>query len=229
MTTILSVDWDYFFPKAADYDWAHREADFFLDLIWTTRVASRNIFNGDYAFDHYIPSRLKLKGFWGKVCPNPPGLLVIAESHSDMYKVLELYENSWVINYDAHHDFAYNDFSDVACDNWAYFGHKNKLISQYDLVVPPWWRKKHGKVRYGIDKKIKFHHELISCTEVDALFICRSSAWTPPWWDDEWLKFINHWQKYPELWSEKIAVDYVLKARDLDREEAKKLIANPIL
>ncbi len=228
MTTLLSVDWDYFFPNATPYDWGHREADFFLENIWQIRVTDRNIYSGDYAFDNYIPNNRRLKKFWEKVCPNPPGLLMIAESHADVYPYMRYLGKSHVINYDAHHDLGYHDFKEVACDNWTYFGHKDKLISQYDLVIPP-WKKKMDEISPEQAKKINIHRKLISCPKANVLFICRSSAWTPPWWDHEWLKFIEYWKKDDLLWSAKIALDYALKARSLNYEKAKKLTANSIL
>jgi len=56
------------------------------------------------------------------------------------------------------------------------------------------------------------------------VFICRSSPWTPSWSDNYWIKFIEYFKtNYPYTWDHKMALEYALKPRPFNKEEANRL------
>src|SRR5574340_1820627 len=84
--TILSIDWDYFFPDEFDFDWSHNERmAFMLEGIWYIRAYSHSM-KGDFAIDVFNPKIPE--NFWKQVCPRKPYLLVVAETHQDLSMLL---------------------------------------------------------------------------------------------------------------------------------------------
>lgn len=221
---ILSVDWDYFFPNSFDYDWGHKETPFFLDAIWPFRAGHRNMCTGELATKAMRP-RPEFREFWDRVVDGSPAHLVIVESHADMLEILRLVGPSRVVNFDAHHDLGYGETEELECGNWALHGVEEGLIEGYELYYPEWrydspesvcedgWLL-HGP-EFGLPKEPE-HFDLI--------FICRSSAWTPSWSDDDWLEFIEHWSLFP-CWERKTTVPFVMTARSLTLAKAEALAA----
>jgi hypothetical protein len=219
---ILSVDWDYFFPNLLGYDWGHREGDVrFQELLWFFRVYNRNMLTGKFAIDEVQPSRRRLYKFWERVCTHAPKELVIVDSHQEIYDLCMFHE---VYNFDAHHDLY--DEGKLSCENWARLALINNHITKYVLIYPPWHRKLESNDKHLLDLKgvevfnripRGFPHKF------DRVFICRSSAWTPPWCDKSWLRFIGYWQIFPDLWNTRLTCDFVQKKRNVDFEHAKRL------
>ena len=217
---ILSVDWDFFFPNGAWFDWGHVEAPIFYEQIWWLRCSAYNLKTGEMALNTMVPDKRLLDGFWGKVIQGRPKRIFVTDSHLELYKLLEeIGKPCLVDNYDAHHDFCYDaTFSNVDCGNWAGKAKANGLIEHYHLFYPPWRKQepengdRRFEVTYGIDWAPK---------KYDYLFICRSSAWTPTWADDQWLKFIGRWQRFWVL-AENIVEKRVAVARKPNMAEARQ-------
>jgi hypothetical protein len=226
---ILSVDWDFFFPDSTVYDWGHSEHGFFLTKIaWNIRAYNTPITKegGAFAKDAYVVNKARLRNFWKRICPYPRevGMLVIAESHSDLYHILKASGGGTVWNFDAHHDLGYDDMKELDCGNWAKKAIKHKLIKEYNLVYPSWREDKEERSHYIPDTKyferIKFDNgETLLTIPWDIVFICRSSAWTPAWSDSSWMRFIGFWKKF-EIWDSKLTVLPVLKARRFSEEQS---------
>lgn len=196
MKTLLSIDWDFFMPDVAPYDWGHQESELFYEMIWVTRCASFNLLTKQLAVDAVIPDKDLLHAFWPSMVSGKPEQLFIADSHLDLYKVLEKIGPCLIDNCDAHHDFGYSDeFKDVDCGNWALRAWEKGLNPSYRLFYPE-WRKKSPELEPPTKP---VNPEPVSYSLPDApnhydyIFICRSSAWTPPWADPEWTKFIRFW------------------------------------
>lgn len=174
---VLSVDWDYFYPNDDNYDWgASEKSSFFFDAIWALRVADVNLLTGKPILQEYRPRGTK--NFWSQVRNKP--LLFIADSHKDLYSLL--IEPSVVVNYDAHHDFGYEDHGDVGCDNWARIAKERGLITEYHLIYPV-WRKLETETDTLNPGITSVRYSPPTPSKYDFIFVCRSGAWTPPWHD----------------------------------------------
>lgn len=200
MKTLLSIDWDFFMPDVAPYDWGHQESELFYEMIWGTRCSSVNLLTKQLAVDAVIPDKDLLHAFWPSTVSGKPEQLFIADSHLDLYKVLEKIGPCLIDNCDAHHDFGYSDeFKDVDCGNWALRAWEKGLNPSYRLFYPEWRRKSPENIPpwYPRDEEGDllpiFHGLNLAPNRYDFIFICRSSAWTPPWADPEWTKFIRFW------------------------------------
>jgi len=225
---VLSIDWDYFLPDVAMYDWGHRESKFFVESSWSLRCGSHNLLTGERALESVNPDKKLLHNFWEKRVSGSGLAMLVAESHATMYYWLRDFTISEVVNFDQHHDLGYPSAKgELDCGNWAGKMINEGRIKRYTLVYPPWRRNK--KQREDLPKKKKgvveiFHDaEAVPREEYDAIFICRSGAWTPSWCDKDFTKFVRYWVGYP-VWDHVRFSDYnPMILRSPDREEAKHL------
>lgn len=226
---VLSVDWDFFFPDCVGFDWSMDETNsLFYEVIWPIRWSNRNLFTGEYAKDAYLLDVYTFNGFWDRVLGKSDlkGLFV-CDSHADMYHLIKFYRATdrklHIWNFDQHHDIGYFSKSRIDCGNWA--GKMRDNISSYHLVYPKWRRsapeddfdnrKWPTSVSFGIPSELP---------KFDAVFVCRSSPWTPSWYDHKWMEFIGFFENnFPRLWKRKAAASYALSPRNFSIEEAELL------
>ena len=195
---LLSIDWDYFVPtKEFDpeqwqlYDWTMKDNAFYRDPgLWIHRAVGF-IQNG-----LPLPETSGLeKTFWGRFRFAPGAKLYYGDSH--LYAATipgkELVHEVW--NYDAHHDLGYRatreailDSRQVTCDNWlAWYKHAGARV----WVYYPQWKD------MAIDGKPVFpgfrkNDDGKPVSQLfDAVYVCRSSSWTPPWLDAQFRAFLE--------------------------------------
>ena len=216
---ILSIDWDYFFPDPSNYDWGLNEGSteimksVYDHIIWSHRWNNIKVFGknkGSHkALDYYKPDLEKLKDFWEKIIIGEPKRIIIADSHLELYYIINDLSSMGadikeVVNIDAHHDYGYEQLLEVDCGNWAYF--ITDIVEDYYLYYPEWRIQREeecinsleGIIYYGLPKPDNY----------DLIFLCRSSGWTPPWSDNVFLYFIKKLRKY-KAW-DNVAIDYRL-------------------
>ena len=216
MQKILSIDWDYFFPNSANYDFgANEELAIYREIVWATRCYAKSYLTKKEILEEYkpdIPSN-----FWSIITNKPK--LFIADSHFYIWKILKY--NDSITSLDAHHDLGYRDIeasldSDrVTCANWANWAiliHNAKLYLHY-----PKWRKK-DKEYFLSEKPLTVSYTLPEPQDYDIVFICRSSCWTPPWYDEKFKQFYFHLKVEPT-----ILEDFVTKIRGPSMKEAKAI------
>ena len=197
---ILSVDFDYFYPDSGPYDWSHSEnrSPMLAEILWQTRSGNVNLITGASALESYVPS--VPRGFWKSVLKNKP-VAYVADSHLNIWDRLSSGDD--VISIDAHHDCGYGeyttfeelmDITEVDCANWGLMGRLTGRIKTlavhypaYRLDVPETTPSIHGK----INAPSWLSATLPDPMKYDEVFICRSGAWTPPWYDDVFVKFVE--------------------------------------
>lgn len=204
---LLVVDWDYFFPvvehqdNADDqrwqlYDWGHSENQpIFFDYIWVGRAAAFKQAGID------IPRTSGLeRSFWERFTFSKNAQLLYADSNSQAYHERvsrHVGSGNQVWLFDAHHDSGYrgtlNDVIErgsVSCEDWT---------------IPYYLEDADVHVRYPSWRTSAFELEPEPIVEVERkfddgervpdvfhrVFVCRSSAWTPPWVDDDFQTFID--------------------------------------
>ncbi len=216
---LLSVDWDYFFPKIehssqprfsqewALYDWGHKESRLMIDLIWGTRAAG------------FLAAGLSLPGttgeeehFWARFHFTKRAKLYLAESHSALgdEKVIG-HGVREIVNFDAHHDAGYHhrSFEDalrameikndkgighrMACDDWAVYAAARGIpvVTKY-----PAWRSWAMNDEGGEPEPEAPIERMIDdgtpfAEPFGRVFVCRSGAWTPSWLDDKFETFVK--------------------------------------
>ena len=109
-----------------------------------------------------------------------------------------------VVNFDAHHDLGYGPdvlarhgkTGNFACDDWAVIGMAKGWIRNYTVVYPDWLGRKEWGHRVSRPWLKDFRRKITITTwsewqsandeiqDAEAGFLCRSSSWVPPWYDD---------------------------------------------
>lgn len=201
---LLSVDWDYFVPsidqefiacgleRQAPYALGTGEGftDDMLDALWDTRLALLR------AFGLPLPGTSGAeRDFWGRFCIDPDASLFYADSHAQAAQAPLRQGTREVWNYDAHHDAGYEGAVDdpvrlgwVGCANWMCAYH---LAGARLRVRYPGWR--HDALQREIPPLCPVDRSIDPGGPVDLsfqlVFLCRSSAWTPPWLDSAFDTF----------------------------------------
>jgi len=227
--TILSVDWDYFFPDPDWWDWGHSEAPPFYEMLWDLRPGNKNLVTKEIAIDVYHPNSVLLDGFWERTLGEEGNAFLaqlwLVESHKTMHDAMYKLSKNFALdiwNFDQHHDLYGSDkVTEVNCGNWAKPFTRGRTHN-YHIVYPP-WRKEHPDTEFKGRCDVRFEHpgKLLP----DVIFVCRSSCWTPPWSDDKWLKFIHEVMNKHKVCSLN-TVPFVMGARKLNLEAAKEQAKN---
>jgi hypothetical protein len=144
MSTLLSVDWDYFSGSLEHvFDsplWGSPDLEFDRLERWRERVLARGG-SGFEVLRHDFP-----------LFGNPQALLrfvgvpsFAVSSHDAAYTLLQNLNCSSVINFDSHHDLfsSSGDPNRVRPGNWAGLALEHGLIESYSCVYPAW----HSDVR----------------------------------------------------------------------------------
>lgn len=178
------------------YDWGHNEAPFYVGQVWDVRAAA---FMGA---DMPLPqAQVEPHEFWGRFRFDPGARLYLADSHSlaSNAMVLEGVDKIW--NFDAHHDCGYRPGEDadnlamgrVGCSNWGLYAHLvqgAKFVQRY-----PRWKTRAFEAEQApswVEARFEDPNEVTRT--FDRVFVCRSSAWVPPWCDEAFEEF---WQACP--------------------------------
>jgi len=234
---LLTVDWDSFFPMPAPdntdawylYDWGQKEAPFFMNGIWMMRAAS------------FLRAGLELpsvndewRQFAQRFMLRDVETLYVGESHMSAVGLLnEGFDEIWL--YDAHHDCGYQGTNEidtikekeqVNCENWMIAYNVWGDVAPEDMHVRyPHWKYWALDPDYGegepalpIDRKMD--DGAPNDTVFDALYICRSGAWTPPWCDDLFDQFLLTWGA-DEITDELAEGNCPLNKREFDVADAQ--------
>lgn len=198
MSNLLVVDWDYFFPTVPPkdspflFDWGHSETNpLYYEIVWPFRA-------GDFKA-HGLPLP-PLSGdeltFWSRVSVAPEASLFLADSNSFAAhaQVRAGVRSVWL--FDAHHDSGYHKSlkqlfraKTLSCEDWtfAYFG-----VADVHVRYPPWhktaFQSDPAPTIPGIDRQTYRRREKLP--RFDKVFVCRSPAWTPPWHDKAFDRFV---------------------------------------
>jgi len=224
--SILSVDWDWFFPSTDDFDWGHSEdKTIFFEMIWGFRAGNKSLPGKRIAIDVMRPDRGRLEGFWERTVRGFPWGLAICESHKDLYTLISESvqpRGVRITNFDAHHDGGYHrNEHELDCGNWARKLEEAKLLKEYAVVYPPWRKTQREKRPEGL-KTFRWTLAHPKPVRYDFIYICRSGAWTPTWCDREWLEFIGWWKTRwgGVVWEKKVLAPFALKERSPNLEES---------
>lgn len=216
-SVLLTVDWDYFIREEPEWDLGHRENPFFSEFIWVARAASFAAVGKDLRRET-DPKRWGTPppdGFWKALLDlgfdfSGVEKFVVSDSHlaAGIYFLTNAPPADRIVSFDAHHDCGYGRVSPgmMDCANWM------RRVLEYNpklkgTVVYPIWKglsewhpnKTHlpkiirRKVNAGIWGHEPFTSELPG--KVRSLVVCRSSAWTPPFFDKSFIAFAKDAEK----------------------------------
>jgi len=197
---LLSVDWDYFIHIKKDYWGSFVENDRSLVDLWYKRYIQEKLQGRDIQKSFQLSHEVST--FWKRIKERfqfVKGIKAyVSDSHALSYNIAN--DNSCRIVYlfDSHADLGYGDLSslnfEVNCSNWLGRLLKDKLIEQAYIIYSPYTTEKPEYFKpinriYNI-RYCNFN-DLNMNIKVSAIHICRSGAWTPPWFDRKFIQFID--------------------------------------
>jgi len=207
----LNIDWDFFFEqeeKHPNHDWGHAESGIFLsDMIWAIRFAGAYASGEDLQKTYTADRRwrtlwtyLKRRGF-----NLDNAKVVFADSNLGAWYVFDMLNVSHIYNFDNHHDVFYTGGGptprSIDCGNWLGQTLKAQRKVGATIVYPDrerleWEfefedRLSRKWVESGRLKATTYDELEKGGRDVNAIFICRSGAWTPPWDDKKFMQLVR--------------------------------------
>ncbi|HHX24104.1 MAG TPA: arginase [Thermoanaerobacterales bacterium] len=192
---LISIDWDYFIKTEIPEIASLRENYWNIYLRWYREYLKNPGIELKYSI---MPD---YRNFWDKLRQkysiNELTVLFISESHKYSYYLAKRLKCNKVVNFDAHADLGYGYFTKgyyTHCANWLGRLVYNKNIEEAVIVYSPYTKEKEEEfedtpyIRFAclnaLDRQMP--DEVVA-----GIHICRSGAWTPPWFDDELYSFID--------------------------------------
>jgi hypothetical protein len=163
-----------------------------LDALWDSRAATLQRHNVPLPTSSGAEER-----FWSRFTIAASADLYYADSHAQAAQTMVRAGVDEVWSYDAHHDAGYEGAMDdvfrlgwVGCANWLCY----YVLRGVDAHVRyPSWRsdalEREVPPLCPLDRAIDDEQPVDLVFE--RVFVCRSSAWTPPWLDDGFYAFLE--------------------------------------
>jgi hypothetical protein len=213
VSNLLVIDYDFWFPNPLEagtvrdweemslYDWGHAETAIFLsNTLWTVR-AGQFLQNGLPLPQVTVPEGGWAE-FWKRFRFSDDAYLEYADSNMYAGQMTPGEgQGPWesIVLFDAHHDSGYNidsvetwlERGRYSCEDWMVYQH---VLGCDDLTVRyPTWKPAGPEERLpdGMPTKQMVDDGQPLDTVFDAVFICRSGAWVPPWCDRGFLDLVN--------------------------------------
>jgi len=198
--SLLSVDWDYFIFTQSEYQGSYLENKRSLIDEWYKRFIISKQSGKDIRKSYRLCP--EVRSFWANIRKyfkiSGKAKVYVSDSHSLSYKIAKEIKADSVYLFDAHSDLGYGGTAslsfEVNCANWLGKLLKEKSIDSANIFYSPYTTEnpdyfRHMNMRYNISyEKLDSLKPRIA---VSAVHICRSGAWVPPWFDENFLQFIN--------------------------------------
>lgn len=197
---LLSIDWDYFVYTENGLWGSYTENTRSLVDLWYKRYIQEKMRGRDIQDRYRLSPELDV--FWEKIREHfrftGNAQVYVSDSHVLSYDTAKENACDTVILFDSHADLGYGGLSslnfEVNCSNWLGKLLKDGLIAKAVVVYSPYTSEKpefFGSMNRLFDIGYRGFDELDKGIGVSAVHICRSGAWTPPWLDEEFSRFVN--------------------------------------
>lgn len=223
---LLSIDWDYFVKIKREWCGSYIENDTNLKYLWYKRYLDEQ--RKGFDIEEKVMLGAGVNSFWNKIFKrfnlSKKTPLYISDSHKFSYNIGEKYNCEEVYLFDAHSDLGYGGLDslefEVNCANWLGKLFSDDIVKKANIIYSPYTFEE-AEDFTEINKTFNVNYidmeEINKNVNVSAVHICRSGAWTPPWLDKHFYKFINQ-SKIPYKEIEKMKRGWNLK--DLNLSDA---------
>ncbi|MDM5335196.1 arginase [Ureibacillus composti] len=198
--SLLSIDWDYFISTENENIVSYVENKRTILDLWYKRYLKAKTIGKNIQNSFLLSS--EVEDFWNKIKKvfyfDPKVKVYVSESHALSYEIAEHFQCNEVYLFDAHADLGYGGLAslnfEVNCANWLGQLLKNKKIEKAHIIYSPYTKEK-PEYFNQINKKFNVNYlhfnNLNKEIETTAIHICRSGAWSPPWFDQKFKEFVN--------------------------------------
>jgi len=197
---LLSIDWDYFIFARKENWGSYIENTKNIINLWYKRYIQAKAWGKDIQKLYKLSS--DIDGFWEKIREHfsisKKVKAFVSDSHALSYDIAREQGCNSVYLFDAHADLGYGGLSsldfEVNCANWLGKLFKEKYIVEAYIIYSPYTDEKPDyfkPMNNAFNIGYPGFDGLPSGIEVSAVHICRSGAWTPPWFDERFTRFID--------------------------------------
>jgi len=200
---MLSVDWDYFICVQRHNWGSYAESKRTINDLWYKRYLQLKL-NGE-DIQRCFSLSPDADRFWErvrKIFQIAKGTRAyVSDSHAVAYDVARADGCDTVYLFDAHADLGYGGLSslnfEVNCANWLGKLLKSGQVKAANVIYSPYTKEQADDfpeqnqayaIRYLSLEELEQSPETIA---VDVVHICRSGAWTPPWYDGKFWQFVK--------------------------------------
>ncbi|PKC52209.1 hypothetical protein RhiirA1_482040, partial [Rhizophagus irregularis] len=142
----------------------------------------------------------EVDSFWDRIKQififNKNTKVYVSDSHVLSYDIAKKFQCTDIYLFDAHSDLGYGGSLslDVNCANWLGFLLKEQVVKSANIIYSPFTKEKPEFFKHYnrvFDIKYLEIQDLHNKVNTAVIHICRSGAWTPPWYDQNFVKFLN--------------------------------------
>ncbi|WP_125152377.1 arginase [Clostridium rectalis] len=198
--TLLSIDWDYFIRIKPKWCGSYIENTHNLNYLWYKRYIEEKSKGID--IQKKVTVEKTICKFWRKILKHfyitKKIPLYISDSHKFSYMIAKRHNCKQVYLFDAHADLGYGGITslqfEVNCANWLGKLFSDKLIGNANIIYAMHTFENpedFKEINHLFQIKYRKFNEIRGNIPVDAIHVCRSGAWTPPWLDKDFYKFVN--------------------------------------
>lgn len=200
MTSLLSIDWDYFISTGNQQITSSIENERTIHDLWYKRYFEYESYGKH--FEQYFSLSEEVTYFWKMIRTvfrwNSNIKVYVSDSHALSYKLAEKFNVDDVYLFDAHSDLGYGGLAsldfEVNCANWLGKLLKNETIKQANIIYSPFTREHptdFEELNDTFNIKYPTLQQLQPEIDTKVIHICRSGAWSPPWFDKQFEQFIQ--------------------------------------
>ncbi len=196
--SLLSIDWDYFISTENQEIISNLEnertiVDEWYKKYFQLKLQGKNIQNS-FRLSSEVDS------FWDRIKQififNKNTKVYVSDSHVLSYDIAKKFQCTDIYLFDAHSDLGYGGSLslDVNCANWLGFLLKEQVVKSANIIYSPFTKEKPEFFKHYnrvFDIKYLEIQDLHNKVNTAVIHICRSGAWTPPWYDQNFVKFLN--------------------------------------
>lgn len=217
--TILTVDWDFFVPENPLWDMAHKENAFFLNPLWAMRL---------HLLEDMKTNKRELS-FWDWVlgwADVSKAHLTVSESHAYAYRVAHRAQRIYLV--DAHHDcWPVAQAGEVACHDWGRVWLEQHPSREILWIHPDDLYHDNYPLPEDVQDRVKelpYKMSVMPKVELDAVHVCRSGCWTPPWLDQDFADFMARIEKVMGTAMQLQAGDWDAKQLRWNKQQLKEYL-----
>lgn len=197
---LLSVDWDFFIYTQKENWGSYIENTENTIKLWYKRYILSKAQGVNIQNSFQLSPDINT--FWEKIREHfifsKDTIVYVSDSHVLSYDIAKNQNCNEVYLFDAHSDLGYGGLSslnfEVNCANWLGKLLKDRQINQANIIYSPYTAEKpehFSQINNAYNIRYLNFNELGKDILVYAVHICRSGAWTPPWFDKKFIQFVK--------------------------------------
>lgn len=199
MSSLITIDWDYFMNYMSTWNGSYIENDNNINKHWYKTYYEEKKRGIDITKIMNVGE--EVNDFWSKLKQNvnfkKDTKLLLTESHLAAYKIAIENNVDSVFSFDSHSDLGYEGLDsfkfEVNCADWLGKLLYEEKIKEANIIYGPYTNEfkeefKEINEAYNVNY---LNLDKIKCdNSCDVIHICRSGCWSAPWLDNKFKAFV---------------------------------------